>query len=281
MGGCTEASAHRAAGSLPVPLNGAESTSAQQARLLHDGEERAIASCMRRRGFSYRPVPAAPAVSANPYGLLTEDTAGTDGYGLVSAALAGAPKDPNARHLAKLSTDRRSAWREALVGTDDQQVTLTARGAPSVRINTDGCVYLARRDVYGPGWEQGGLDVAGVSAEVVSAVTTDPEFLAAQRKWAACMRDRGERVGTLQQARGVIQQAVLEAEDARSALVRAGRREQRLARRDATCQSRSDLAEVTRTVQRRVQDGLPHSSRQRAAELKELRERALRRAGAS
>ena len=70
VGGCSRAPAHRAADPLPVPLDGAAAVPVEQAVVLHRAEERAIASCMRRRGFSYRAVPAARPVSENPYGLL-------------------------------------------------------------------------------------------------------------------------------------------------------------------------------------------------------------------
>ena len=275
VGGCSRAPAHRAADPLPVPLDGAAAVPVEQAVVLHRAEERAIASCMRRRGFSYRAVPAARPVSENPYGLLTEETAAADGYGLTSAALAARPADPNASALAKLDKAGRSAWQEALIGTGKHRVTLTAPGTPSLRVNTDGCVYLARRDVYGKDWEQAETDVAGVNAQVVSGVAADPGFRAAQRTWAVCMRDGHWSVNTLQEARGLIQEAVARARGDRSALVRAGRREQSLARDDAHCQNRSELAAATRRAQARVESRLPKSSRDRAALLNELRSRAL------
>ncbi|MFI9745818.1 hypothetical protein [Streptomyces sp. NPDC052494] len=280
VGGCSSAPAHRDASTLPVPLDGATVVPAPQAGTLYAAEERAVDACMTRRGFAYEPVPAARPVSANPYGLLTEDAARADGYGLASAALDGRPDDPNAAALAKLPEARRTAWQTALVGTGRRQVTLTASGAPSLRVNTDGCVYLARREVYGDAWEQAEVDATGASTEVVARVAAAPAFLAAQRTWAACMAEQGERVGTLQEARGLVQDAVLRAGDDREALLRAGRREQELARRDALCQDRGDLAEVVRTAQGDVQSRLPKASWAKATQVRELRERALRRTGA-
>lgn len=276
VGGCSQAPAHRAADRLPAPLDGAATAPARQARALHGAEERAIASCMRRHGFSYRAVPAARPVSENPYGLLTEEAAAADGYGLTSAALEGGPADPNAPALARMDEAERGAWQRALTGTGRQRMTLRAPGAADLRVNTDGCVYRARREVYGRDWEQAETDVTGMSAQIVSGVIADPDFLAAQRAWAACMRDEDRSVDTLQEARGVIQEAVGEARGDRSALLRTGRREQRLAQDDARCQNRSGLAAATRTAQTRVQDGLPKSFRERASLLKRLRAGALR-----
>ncbi|MER7489115.1 hypothetical protein ABTY20_25030 [Streptomyces sp. NPDC126497] len=90
---------------------------------------------------------------------------------------------------------------------------------------------------------------------------------------------RGWSVDTLQEARGVVQEAVGEARGDRSALLRTGHREQRLAQDDARCQNRSDLAAATRAARTRVQDDLPKSSRERASLLKRLRAGALRPTG--
>ncbi|MFB7606423.1 hypothetical protein [Streptomyces gardneri] len=279
VGGCSSAPAHRDASTLPVPLDGATVVPERQAGTLYEAEERAVDACMTRRGFAYEPVPAFRPVSANPYGLLTEDAARADGYGLASAALDDRPADPNVPALAKLPEARRTAWQQALIGTGKRQVTLTASGAPSLLVNTDGCVYLARREVYGEAWEQAEVDATGASTEVVARVAAAPEFRAAQRTWADCMAEQGERVTTLQEARGLVQDAVAEAGDDRQALLTAGRRERELARRDALCQGRGDLAAVTRAAQERVQAELPKTSWAKATQVRELRERALRRTG--
>lgn len=281
VGGCSSAPAHRDASTLPVPLDGATVVPERQAGTLYEAEERAVDACMTGRGFAYEPVPAGRRpVSANPYGLLTEDAAQADGYGLASAALDGRPVDPNGPALAKLPESRRTAWQAALIGTGKRQVTLTANGAPSLRVNTDGCVYLARREVYGAAWEQAEVDATGASTEVVARVAAAPAFLAAQRTWAACMAEQGETVTTVQEARGLVQDAVIAAGDDRQALLRAGRREQELARRDALCQGRADLAEVVRAAQEDVQSRLPKASWAKATQVRKLRERALRRTGA-
>ncbi|MFF6777475.1 hypothetical protein ACFY8W_28520 [Streptomyces sp. NPDC012637] len=280
VGGCSSAPAHGDADSLPVPLDGVTVVAERQAGALHEAEERSVEACMQRRGFTYEPVPGGRYVSANPYGLLTEDAAGADGYGLASVALAGPAEDPNTAAVARLAEPRRTAWQKALIGTGERQITLTASGAPTLRVNTDGCVYLARRDVYGGAWEQAEVDATGAATEIVAQVVASPEFVAAQKTWAACMAEQGEKVTTLQQARRLIQEAVLRAGGDRSALLRTGRREQQLARRDALCQSRGDLAEATRTAQEHVQARLPESSWTKARRVGELRERALRRTGA-
>ncbi|MGW0430423.1 hypothetical protein ACWDZZ_25825 [Streptomyces sp. NPDC002990] len=275
VSGCSDAPARRDAGALPAPFDGAGSATAQQSSALHRAEERAIASCMRDRGFSYLPVPAARPTTDNPYGLLTGAQAAADGYGLTSAALAGPAEDPNEQALAPLSEDRRAAWRNALIGTGGQQRTLNAPGSPSLHINTDGCVHLGRQGLYGSAYDQAELTVEGLTAQVVTQVSADEAFVAAQGSWARCMRGRSESARTLQEARASIQDALGAIGDDRARLRELGRRELRLAGHDAACQRESGMAAAVRTVQERIEASLPEESRQQGAALAELRKRAL------
>ncbi|MEU2135297.1 hypothetical protein [Streptomyces sp. NPDC018352] len=276
MGGCSEASPHRDGDALPAPFDGVSVVPVEQAESLHESEERAVAGCMRQRGFSYRSVPAGRPVVENPYGLLTSVRAARDGYGVTSVLLAGPPHDPNAKLLAHLDEGRRTAWQNALTGTGKRKRTLSAPDSPDLYINTDGCVYLGRRAVYGGEWEQAELTVSGLTAQVIARVTADPGFRTAQRSWADCLRGKGESFATLQEARGAIQDAAAKAGRGRSALQELGRRELQLAGRDAACQRRSNLAKAVRTAQKRVEAALPTSSRRQAAALAELRKCASR-----
>lgn len=275
VSGCSSAPAHRAGSALPAPFNGAASVTPQQSSALHEAEERAVAACMQERGFSYLPVPAGRPTTDHPYGLLTEAQAAADGYGVTSVALAGPTEDPNRQALAQLAEDRREAWRNALIGTGQQQRTLTAPGSPSLHINTDGCVYLGRQSLYGSAYDQAELTVGGLTAQVVTQVTADEGFLAAQRSWAECMRGQGDSAETLQEARASIQDALGTIGDDRARLQDLGHRELRLAGHDAACQRKSSLAGAVRTVQERVEASLPEASRQQATALADLRKRAL------
>ncbi|NKQ24167.1 hypothetical protein [Streptomyces galbus] len=275
VGGCSPAPAHRGDDPPPAPFGGAAVASVEQAKSLHRSEERAVAACMRQRGFPYREVPVGRTVADNPYGLLTEEQAARDGYGLTADLLAGPPPDPNAQLLARLDPARRAAWRDALTGTGKQVRTLSAPNSPDLRINTDGCVYLGRRAMYGSEWEQARLTVTGLTARVIDRVLADPGFRRAQRTWADCLRADGEPFATLQDARGAIQDSANRAGSDRVALQAVGRRELRLAERDAACQRRSDLAGAVRAAQKRAEAALPASARRQVAELADLRKRAL------
>lgn len=232
-----------------------------------------------RRGFAYEPVPAARPVSANPYGLLTEDAAGADGYGLASAALDGRPDDPNAPALAKLPEARRTAWQAALVGTGKRQLTLTASGAPSLRVNTDGCVYLARREVYGGAWEQAEVDATGASTEVVARVAAAPEFLAAQRTWAACMAEQGRRPARSRRPAASSRTRCSGWRRPPGPAAGGPPRTGTGPARRALSGPRRALAEVVRAAQGDVQARLPKASWAKATQVRELREQALRRTG--
>ncbi|MFI1305030.1 hypothetical protein [Streptomyces sioyaensis] len=275
VGGCSGAPAHRGDDPLPAPFDGVAVASTEQAKSLHELEERAVTACMRQRGFSYREVPAGRMVAENPYGLLTEAQAAREGYGLTADLLAGLPDDPNSQLLTRLDARRRAAWRNALTGTSKHERTLSAPDSPDLLINTDGCVYLGRRTLYGSEWEQAELTIAGLTARVINRVLTDPGFRSAQQAWADCLRAKGESFTTLQDARGTIQNAANKAGSNRVALQAVGRRELQLAERDAACQRQSDLAEAVRTAQKGVEAALPASTRRQAAKLADLRKQAL------
>ena len=277
VGGCAGAPAHRGNGPLPVPLGDDMVVSAPQAAALHQAEERAIVSCMAQRGFSYEPVPVAPRQSTdNPYGLLSESEAATNGYGLSATALAGPVKDPNEQVVAQLPIPRRDAWHDALLGTGRHQATLSAPGVAPLQIDLDGCVHVARDSLYGKDWEQAQLTVEGLVAQIVAQVTTDQGFVTAQTSWAACMKANGENLATLQQARGLVQDAVATADGDRAALQNVGRRELHVAVVDAGCQRVSDLADAVRAAQERSEARLPASSRQAVVTVVAGRDRVLR-----
>ncbi|SHL19951.1 hypothetical protein [Actinacidiphila paucisporea] len=275
VGGCGQAPTHRGSDVLPAPFDGIDAVPLQQARLLHESEERAVATCMRQRGFPYLTVPPGRLAEENPYGLLTQAQAAQDGYGLTAALLAGPPPDPNAKFLAQMDEGRRTAWQNALTGSGKHERILRAPDSPEMRINTDGCVYLGRRAFYGSSWEQTELTVSGLVVRVIAGVTSDPGFRTAQQTWADCMRGRGESFTTVQEARGAIQGAASKAGSDRLALQNLSRRELQLAGRDATCQRQSALVAAVRAAQKRAEAALPDASRQQAAKLANLRKQAL------
>ncbi|MEU7580076.1 hypothetical protein AB0B50_21035 [Streptomyces sp. NPDC041068] len=273
--GCSQAPDHRASMPLPVPLNGAAQPAPDEERVLHEAEERAVASCMRDKGFGYRRVPPVPAPGANPYGLLTREEAEDDGYGMTSAALAAPGPDPNVRLTEGWSTERRKGWERALVGTSRHERTITARHAPSLRVNTNGCVYQSQIELYGRGWEEARLALEGVNAKLLDDVTSTKAYAKGQRAWARCMRSRGEPYSTLDDARGAIQQQLAGAGTTPEALRRVARKELDLAVGDAQCQDESKLADIIRTGQRRAEKQLPDSAHRLAERVSAARQRVV------
>ncbi|MDJ1135050.1 hypothetical protein [Streptomyces iconiensis] len=276
VAGCSEAPGHRAPQPLPVPLNGAALTTPAEERVLHKAEERAVATCMRGEGFPYREVPAVPTPSVNPYGLVTREDARQDGYGLTTAALAAPGADPNTRLTSGWSAGRRAGWERALVGTARHERIITARGAPSLRVNTDGCVYRSQVTVYGPRWEKDRLTLEGMNAKAIETVTKSPRYVEARRAWARCMRTRSEPYPSPDAARGAVQELLAKTEGDTGALRRTARRELQLAGHDAACQEKSELANAVRAVQRKAEARLPAGARRLATRVSAARERAVR-----
>lgn len=275
VAGCSDAPGHRAAETLPVPLKGAARPAPDAERILHDAEERAIASCMRDKGFAYRRVPAAPAPGINPYGLVTPEGARTDGYGMTTAALAAPGPDPNVRLTEDWPSERRTEWERALVGTARHERTVTAQDAPTLRVNTDGCVYRSQVALYGRDWERSRLALEGVNAKLIDGVTRSEDFVEGRRAWAACMRSKGESYASPDDARGAIQQQLAEAGQDERALRRTARREIELAGRDAACQQESRLADIVRGVQRSAEKELPDSAHRLAERVTAARQRVI------
>ncbi|RSD16369.1 hypothetical protein [Amycolatopsis eburnea] len=276
LGGCGDAPAQPGAVAQPVPLHGATVTPPEVDRALHEAEERSVGLCMQKRGFSYQPVPARQLpFTENPYGLLSENEASVDAYGITALALTAAPDDPNLEVLARLESAGRAAWQATLTGTAQHRIVLAAPGAATLTISTDGCAFIGRETLYGQGWEQQQLTLDGLSADIVSTVLADAGFRKGEKAWATCMRRLGEVAESLQQARGLIQEAVTRADD-RASLRRVGTDELRIARHDAACQHQANLAEVVRSVQDRVQAQLPESSWRVVGSVIDGRQRALR-----
>ncbi|MEV0265578.1 hypothetical protein AB0I49_30180 [Streptomyces sp. NPDC050617] len=259
-----------------MPLHGAALPTPAEERALHRAEERAVAACMRGAGFEYQEVPAAPTPSVNPYGLVTREGARQDGYGLTSAALAGPGADPNTRLTGGWSVERRTRWERALVGTAPHERTIAAPGAPSLRVNTDGCVYRSQATLYGRRWEEDRLALEGVNAKVIDTVTKSPRYVQARRAWARCMRDEDESYASPDDARGAVQELLAEAKGDADDLRRTARRELELAGRDAACQDWSELPAAVRASQREAETRLPDSARRLAARVSAARERVVR-----
>ncbi|MEV7024242.1 hypothetical protein [Kitasatospora sp. NPDC093558] len=231
---------------------------------------------MHDRGFGYQPVPAAELAPQNPYGLLDEQQARNDGYGMTSAALAQQRlSDPNQAETSKLPADRQEAWNTALVGTGHDQVTLSAPGAATLQINTDSCVYQSRNRLYGQGYDQLNLQITGLESQVIASVLQSQTFLAAQQRWADCIAGHGGTATTLQQDRAAVRDALAHAGSRPDALHATARAELDAAKLDATCQDTAHLAAAVQQAQADAETHLDTHWHDQASALLTARHAAL------
>ncbi|MBC9725781.1 hypothetical protein [Streptomyces sp. TRM68367] len=273
--GCSSASGREAAAENvpdPRPLGGALHFTAAESAALHRAEEQGVKRCMESRGLDYSVVPGGDArrtATASPYGLLTRGRAAQDGYGLTVQRLKKPPADPNAQRVSALSERARRAWDEALKGAPDgPREEIALKDGPTVSVPTDSCVAVARRALYGASWERSYYTLQHVSNAIVRDTLDHALVRAAERKWAACMRDEGFRYRHREDPLKALRQRLDSAGSDTAALRAAGKEELRIAVRDAACQAEAGLAEQVLRAQKEVEKALP---RARTAVLKDLR----------
>ena len=235
------------------PLSGATASTHADAVRLYDREERAVAACMSARGQTYTAQPrtaSARGEETNPYGLLTVRKATQDGYGIVGEYLyrRSTPVPASESHQA--------SWQRALTGTEAHRVTLRLPDGVNLAYSTDGCVAKARTELYGADWNTVEPTAVGLANRVLNAVEKDSNYLAAVRRWSACMTKAGHPAKDLQAPRQSVDSRLQKAASDETALRALGNDELRTARADAQCQLDTDLSEAVRDVQRAVEKRL-------------------------
>ncbi|GHJ36595.1 hypothetical protein [Streptomyces sp. TS71-3] len=252
------------------PFRNAAYYTAGQQRTIDQKLDRATATCMRTRGFSYRPqapaasgsLPTSPSSSSspspspspspsepdNPYYLLDAATARTDGYGILPVRQA--PDRPQSGAPAQPAADAR--YDDALVGSRKHQRTLDLPDRSEVTISVDGCVAKARQTVFGGDWDRLSYTVQALSNVVIGRTGKDAAVTVATRAWSSCMRRAGHPARKLADPR---QQIYLRFRDARSsaAAQAATRAELTTAEADAACQATVHLRPVTQKAQQRIE----------------------------
>ncbi|MFE0178252.1 hypothetical protein ACFWZ2_38685 [Streptomyces sp. NPDC059002] len=255
--------------------------------MLHEAEERRVRACMRQRGMRYVQVPPGPGTEpANPYGLLTPETARQDGYGMVSSALTGptgaaTTEDVYARATRDLSARERARWLEAVEGTKKGRRQLRLPDGATLTYATDGCVAKSQRLLYGSTWRQTSARVQGLVNLVLGSVERSSRYKAAERDWAACMRAADRPYDSLRAPAEDIQDSLNSSPGTRKDLLRIGAHEQALAVEDARCQQRTRFAERVRTVQRTVEADLTPTYQKDLTRYTHMRAASLRNARSS
>ncbi|MFH8442868.1 hypothetical protein ACH4D3_16770 [Streptomyces sp. NPDC018026] len=285
--GCSSAPDREAAAEKvpdPRPMGGVLHYTEADAAALHRAEERKVRECMANRGFDYSVVPAGAverSTAKSPYGLLTPDLAAQDGYGLTVERLKETPADPNARRVSALGEDERLAWEAALKGAaDGPREEIEIPDGPTVSVPTDACVTAARQALYGTSWDRNEYTLQALRNTIVQDTLDRAPVKSAERKWAACMRDKGfayaHREDPLKELR-----KRLDAAGSDEVVLRAtGREELRIAGQDADCQVEAGLAERIAGAQKQVEKALPAARTSVLNDFRAARRAALERAQA-
>ncbi|MEU4980308.1 hypothetical protein [Streptomyces sp. NPDC021969] len=235
------------------------------------------------RGFDYDPVPVGDVrrrAATSPYGLLARGRADQDGYGLTVERLRKPPADPNAQRVSALAERDRRAWEGALKGAaDGPREKIELPDGPTVSVSTDSCVSAARRALYGTSWERNHYTLQSLRNAIVKDTLDHTLVKAAERKWAACMRDEGFRYEHRENPLKALKKRLDAAGSDAAALRATGREELKTSVRDAVCQAEAGIAGEISRAQKQVEKALPPARTSRLEEFRAARASALRRAG--
>lgn len=189
------------AGTLSAPFSSLLTLSSEQTRTVYDATERAIAACMKTRGFSYTPIPYAPPSAENANNHLGDVAYATQhGYGLTYAKGADETGGPASNTGPEsLSAAERAAYSLALLGQpllpDSQGPTViqVERAGGAVSYRSDSCVSVGTQAVRGDlrEWYLVSAQVEDMVNEVLRRVQTDAAFVAMDTQWKECMATAG------------------------------------------------------------------------------------------
>ncbi|MFF0410722.1 hypothetical protein ACFYUY_09800 [Kitasatospora sp. NPDC004745] len=274
--GCSSSGGTTTPGAQPRPFDGVTHYDEQQRLALHGAEESLVASCMRGRGFDYRPAGLTTGdhrVDANPYGLLTGAQAAADGFGVISTALDLKPAaDPNQAHAGE------EPWQAALLGTEAHRVTVDLPDRQQFFYNDDSCLASARDSLYGPDYFRLFNTFQVLGGKVVAGVRADGRFTAAEARWRDCMSAAHRPATHLGDPVAAIDQQVEQdgTDPAKTRELIGG--ELALAGASARCQQQAGLADAVARAQADVERTVLGADQSLLDQLRTLRGRALARA---
>jgi len=231
------------------------------ARVLWDGEQTAIASCMQQRGFEYTPARFTE-VGAYPHaapGQRDLEALRRDGYGVAErfgdrAAASRAPDttpgyagEPGKFVDALLGPDLLDDTEQSGPGWERAELA----GGASMYWYSDSCVARGFRDIYGPLHPHDEIPLAleRWRSAVSTSAGSDPTYQSALNDWRACMLERGYTLGDPGAARELLEGA---ASAPGQTLERLTAHELAIASADATCDMEADLEARARDARRRA-----------------------------
>ncbi|GIG87989.1 hypothetical protein [Plantactinospora endophytica] len=244
----------------------------EEERVIHDALENRTVECMRERGFDYQPVGggSADVEPDNPYALLDTRTAATHGYGIVPAEI-----QQRQRPAATDTPQTDPTYDRALVGSQDDLVTLSLPGGEQVSVAVGGCVTVARTKVFAADWDTLYYTFQSLSNQAIERTGKDPAVNAAVASWSACVAESGYRAATPGELREQLAQRARQATDD-AAVREVARAELAAAGADAACQERARLREATEQAQAAAEAALLTAPLQQdLARLRHLKQAAL------
>jgi hypothetical protein len=165
-------------------------------RLLHQAEQILTASCMRRRGFRYLPIPFSSQAEPGPlsmYFISSVTWARRNGFGDQVGSESNA--DPNSNYINHLSPSRQNAYGVAMYGfgpgLPNVQIAIPQGGV--VGHGSYGCQAVADGKLYGNfrAWFDAYTIVGNLKPASAGEVINNPQYKRALTRWAHCIRARG------------------------------------------------------------------------------------------
>ncbi len=190
-----EAPSQAGATEVRFPLDALLALSWDDRRTLILAEETLVAECMRSQGWPYEippvPVSGPGEVPDRRYGATSRDLeqpvtpGGREDGGAVTTELPA----PTGGGLPEgLDSEQVDAWQQALTGDGFIWVADGAAGIPA-----GGCVAQAQERLYGDrvARSETFYRIQGWIREAFRSSRSDPEVVAALRRWKACMEEAG------------------------------------------------------------------------------------------
>lgn len=148
-------------------------------------QEESIASCMTKKGFTYKVVGVGDFAALADAAGDPEKFAEKYGYGistLIDPSTAGKPPKQNANELAlaKMSAGEKKAYNKALLGAENAQPNPLGAGGCVGESTKKLFASFAKLQAIGPQFE-----------EIQKRVENDAKVLAGMKKWSSCMKDAG------------------------------------------------------------------------------------------
>lgn len=263
----------------------------EEDELIWNAEQKAVAECMRERGFTYTPTPfddtddlEVEALRAHPTDV---EAAQEHGYGLAELIEANARREREPEQtppdVQQMTPQRRQKFVEALLGPNvppqartaqNGWETVTTPQGAEVSWYKDSCYARARDRIHGKDYAQNELGTtrSELADEVEKRVDADPEYREALESWRACMRAQGQPQTTPGAAIEALSNAYNEH---KIDLAEVRSREVSIASVEASCNQQTGLEARTASVRARHERSVLDGATELVASISQSKESAV------